>query len=89
MLPADSMHTSSSRDVGDLPWPRHAATVTEVYPFERTLFIFRSAARRILVPCSSTELARSAKIVTNTTALSLAVGQTGRSPMCGVTRTPT
>ena len=42
--------------------------ITEIYPFERAVFIFRSAKRRILVPCSSTGLARSAKTATSITA---------------------
>ncbi len=39
----------------------------KIYPFEPAVFIFRSARRRILVPCSSTGLARSAKTATGTT----------------------
>jgi hypothetical protein len=49
----------------------------EIYPFEHAVFIFRSARRRILVRCSSTELARLAKTATGTTALSPAGGRTG------------
>lgn len=65
------------------------ARIAEMYPFERAVFIFCSARRRILVPCSSTGLARSAKTATGTTALWPAAERTGRSPMCGATRRPT
>lgn len=41
------------------------------------------------MPCSFTELARSAKTPMGTTALSPAGERTGRSPMCGATRRPT
>jgi hypothetical protein len=48
---------------------RAGPRITQVYPFERAVFIFRSARRRILDLCCSTGLATT---VLNTTALSLA-----------------
>lgn len=69
-----------------MPITKRVPRITEVYPFEHQMFIFRSARRRILVPCSSTGLAMSAKTATSTTVLSPAGRWTVRSPMYGVTR---
>jgi hypothetical protein len=73
------------------PITKRGPRITELYPFEHTVFIFRSARRRILVPCFSTGLARSAKAkaATSTAVLSPAGRWTVRSPMYGVTRRPT